>query len=93
MFMGNNDILETIGKQFIVMYIYVNGHVQNIRMYDLFHMPKLHSNLLSVNNFILRGFEGAFQLVGMGGEGKKLWDVGLGSMGIYFVPTGHQCDE
>ena len=38
-FMGDNNMVEVVGKGFIVMEICVKGRVWNIRMFNVLYMP------------------------------------------------------
>lgn len=53
-----------MGKGSILVETCVKGCARNIQMHDLFHVPDLHSNLLSVRKFISRGLKVHFNLLG-----------------------------
>ena len=53
-----------MGKGFILVETCVKGCARNIQMHDLFHVPDLHSNLLSVRKFISRGLKVHFNSLG-----------------------------
>ena len=63
-FMGDNDMIEAVGKGSILMEIRVKGRARSIRMHDVFHVPDLHSNLVSVSKLISRGLKVQFNLLG-----------------------------
>ena len=64
MFMGDNGMVEVVGKDSILVETRVKGCTWNIRMYDVFHMPKMHSNLLSVSKLSSKGLKVHFNLLG-----------------------------
>ena len=61
--MGHNGMVETVSKGFILVETCVKGSLQSIRMHDLFYMPNLHLNLLSVSKLISKGLKVHFNLL------------------------------
>ena len=57
--MGDNGIIEAVGKGFRLVETRMKGYARNIRMHDVFHM----SNLLSVSKLISRGLKVHFNLL------------------------------
>ena len=55
--MGDNIMVEAVVKGSLLAKTRVKDHAWSIRMNDLFHVPNLHSNLLSVNKFISRSLK------------------------------------
>ena len=62
--MGDNNMVEAVGKSFILVEKRVKGHARNIRMHDVLYVLKMHSNLLSVSKLILKGLKVHFNLLG-----------------------------
>ena len=77
-FMSDNDMVEAVGKGFILVETCMKDCAQSIRMFDVFHVPNLHSNLLPVSKLISRGLRR---------------DVGHCFNGVQLVPIGHECYE
>ena len=63
-FMGDNGMIEAIGKGSILMETRVKGRARSIRMHDVLHVPHLHSNLLLVTKLISRGLKVHFNSLG-----------------------------
>ena len=63
-FMGNNGMVEAVGKGSILVETRVKGRVQSIRMHDMLYVPKMHSNLFLVSKLILRVLKVYFNLLG-----------------------------
>ena len=63
-FMGDNGMVEAIGKGSILVETRVKGRVRSIRMHDVLHVPKMHSNLLLVSKLISRGLKVHFNSLG-----------------------------
>ena len=63
-FMGDNGIVEVLGKGSILVETRVKGRARSIRMHDVLHVPDLHSNLLSVSKLISRGLKVHFNSLG-----------------------------
>ena len=63
-FMGDNDMVEAVGKGSILVETRVKGRVRSIRMHDVLYVPKMHSNLLSVSKLISRGLKVHFNSLG-----------------------------
>lgn len=51
-FMGDNGCIEAIGVGSVVVQSEVDGHEMKITMNNVLHVPKLHSNLLSVSKLV-----------------------------------------
>lgn len=54
-FMGDNGCVEAIGIGNVVVQSEVDGHERKITMRNVLHVPKLHSNLLSVSKLVNEG--------------------------------------
>ena len=63
MIMGDNGMVETVGKGSILVETRVKGSVRTIRMHDVLHVSKMQSNVLSVSKLILRGLKIHFNLL------------------------------
>src|SRR5450631_1639278 len=63
-FMGDNGMVEAVGKGSILVETRVKGRARSIRMHDVLHVPDLHSNLLSVSKLISRGLKVHFNSLG-----------------------------
>ena len=63
-FMGDNGMVEALGKGSILVDSHVKGKVKKIRIYDVLHVPKLHANLLSVSKLVSRGLKVHFNKSG-----------------------------
>ena len=50
-FMGDNGMVEAC-KGSIIVETHIKGRAWSIRMHDMLHVPKIHSNLLSVSKLI-----------------------------------------
>jgi hypothetical protein len=55
--MGDDSIVEAIGMGSILVKVMVKGRTKRIRIKDVFHVPKLHANLLSVNKILSNGYQ------------------------------------
>jgi hypothetical protein len=64
MFMGDNGMVEAVGKGSILVETRVKGCSRNIRMHDVLHVPDLHSNLVSVSKLISRSLKVQFNSLG-----------------------------
>lgn len=51
-YMGDNNMVKIIGKGFVLIETHVNSRARSIRMYDMVHVPNLHSNLLFMSKLI-----------------------------------------
>ena len=56
-FMDDNSLVEVVGKASILVKICMKGRMRSIRMHNVLHVPKMHSNLLSVRKLILKGLK------------------------------------
>ena len=56
-FMGDDTILEAIGRGNIVTSIKVEGVLRQIKITKVLHVPKIHNNLLSVSKLISEGLK------------------------------------
>jgi len=63
-FMGDNGMVEAVGKGSIVVESNVEGHARRIVVQDVLHVPKLHANLLSVSKLVSRGLKVHFDTLG-----------------------------
>ena len=63
-FLGDNGMVEALGKGSMLVESHVKGKVKKIRIYDVLHVPKLHANLLSVGKLIARGLKVHFNKSG-----------------------------
>ena len=63
-FMGDNGMVEAVGKGSILVETRVKGRARSIRMHDVLHVPDLHSNLLSVSKLISKGLKVHFNSLG-----------------------------
>ena len=63
-FLGDNGMVEALGKGSILVESQVKGKVKKIRVYDVLHVPKLHANLLSVSKLVSRGLKVHFNKTG-----------------------------
>src|SRR5450631_1333284 len=63
-FMGDNGMVEAVGKGSLLVETRVKGRVRSIRMHDVLHVPKMHSNLLSVSKLISKGLKVHFNSLG-----------------------------
>ena len=63
-FLGDNGMVEALGKGSMLVESHVKGKVRKIRIYDVLHVPKLHANLLSVGKLIARGLKVHFNKSG-----------------------------
>ncbi len=60
-FMGNDTILEAIGKGNIKAIMQVGGELSHATITQVFHVPKMKNNLISVRKFIFEGFKVEFE--------------------------------
>ena len=63
-FLGDNGMVEALGKGSILVESQVKGKMRRIRIYDVLHVPKLHANLLSVSKLVARGLRVHFDKSG-----------------------------
>jgi hypothetical protein len=63
-FMGDNGMVEAVGKGSILVETCVKGRQRSIRMHDVLHVPDMHANLLSVSKLISRGLKVHFNSLG-----------------------------
>ena len=64
LFMSDNNMVEAVGKGFKQVETHVKGCARSITMHDVFHVPKMHSNLLSVSKLTSKGLKLYFSLLG-----------------------------
>ena len=64
MFMDDNGMVEAVGKGSVLVKTRVDGRARSIQIYDVLHIPNLHSNLLSVSKLITRALKVQFNLLG-----------------------------
>ena len=57
-------MVEAVGKSSILVETRVKGLVRSIRMHDVLHVPKMHSNLLLMSELISRGLKVHFNSLG-----------------------------
>jgi hypothetical protein len=69
-FMGNDTILEAIGKGNIKATMQVGGKMSHVTIIQVLHVPKMKNNLISVNKLIFEGFKVEFNK-----DGYKVNDV------------------
>ena len=60
-FMSDNNMVKVIGKGSILVETYVKGCAQSIKMHDVFHVPNLQLNWLSMSKLTWRGLKVHFQ--------------------------------
>jgi hypothetical protein len=60
--MGDDSIVEAIGMGSILVQVMVKGRTKKIRIKDVFHVPKLHVNLLSVSKILSSGCKVQFNM-------------------------------
>jgi hypothetical protein len=70
MFMGNDIVLEAIGKGNIKATMQVGGELTHTTITQVLHVPKMKNSLISVNKFIFEGFKVEFDK-----DGCKVNDV------------------
>jgi hypothetical protein len=58
--MGDDTNLEAIGKGNIKATMQVGGEFTHITITQVFHVPKMKNNLISVSKFISEGFKVKF---------------------------------
>jgi hypothetical protein len=58
--MGNNTVLEAIGKGNIKATMQVGGELSHVTITQVFHVPKMKNSLISVNKLISKGFNMEF---------------------------------
>ncbi len=59
-FMGNDTVLEAIGKGSIKARMQVGGQLTHTTIPQVFHVPKMKNNLISMSRFISEGFKVEF---------------------------------
>jgi len=59
-FMGDDTILEAIGKGNIKTTMQVGGKLTHTTITQVFHVPKMKNNFISVSKFIFEGFKVEF---------------------------------
>ena len=62
--LGDNGVVEAIGKGSMLVETCVDNKVKRICIHDVRHVPKLHTNLLSISKLIARGFNVHFKTMG-----------------------------
>ena len=56
-FLGDNGMVEAVGKGSILVETQVKGQMRRITIHDVLHVPKLHANLLSVRKLASKGLK------------------------------------
>ncbi len=69
-FMGNDIVLEAIGKGSIKATMQMGGQLTHITITQILHVPKMKNNLIFVNKLILKGFKVEFDK-----DGSKVNDA------------------
>ena len=64
MYLGDNGVVEAIGKGSMLVETCVDNKVKRIRIHDVLYVPKLHTNLLSVSKLVARGLNVHFNTMG-----------------------------
>ena len=64
MYLGDNGVVEAIGKGSMLVETCVDNKMKRIRIHDVLHVPKLHTNLLSVSKLVAKGFNVHFNTMG-----------------------------
>ncbi len=59
-FMGDDTVLEAIGKGSIKATMQVGGHLKHTTIAQVLNVPKMKNNLISVNKLISKGFKVEF---------------------------------
>ena len=59
---GDNSVIQTIGIRSIVVEAILEGKNNQICIKDVFHISKLHSNLLSLSKLVSNGLKIQFNL-------------------------------
>ena len=63
-YLGGNGVVEAIGKGSMLVETCVDNKVKRIRIHDVLHVPKLHTNLFSVSKLVARGLNVHFNTMG-----------------------------
>ena len=63
-YLGDNGVVEAIGKGSMLVETCVDNKVKRIRIHDVLYVPKLHTNLLSVSKLVARGLNVHFNTMG-----------------------------
>ena len=63
-FLGDNGMVEAMGKGSILVETQVKGQMKRITIHDVLHVPKLHANLLSVSKLASKGLKVHFNVMG-----------------------------
>ena len=64
MYLGDNGVVEAIEKGSMLVETCVDNKMKRICIHDVLHVPKLHTNLLSVSKLVARGFNVHFNTMG-----------------------------
>ena len=63
-YLGDNGVVEAIGKGSMLVETCVDNKVKRIRIHDVLYMPKLDTDLLSVSKLVARGLNVHFNTMG-----------------------------
>ena len=63
-YLGDNGVVEAIGKGSMLVETCVDNKVKRIRIHDVHHVLKLHTNLLLVSKLVARGLNVHFNTMG-----------------------------
>jgi hypothetical protein len=58
--MGNDTVLEAVGKGNIKATMQVGGELSHTTITEVLHVPKMKNSLISVSKFIFEGFKVEF---------------------------------
>jgi hypothetical protein len=90
--MGNNTILEAIGKGSIKATIQVGSKMLLITITEILHVPKMKNSLISVNKLISESLK--WSLTRMVVSEQCPWDLyGENMWEEEFVSFQHQCSK
>jgi hypothetical protein len=87
MFMGDNGMVEAVGRSFRLVETRMKGYARNIKMHDVFHI----SELLSVSKLVSRGLRVHFNLLGRVERANNGEVLAITLLELKFVPTRHEC--
>ena len=57
LYLDDNSVIQAIGMRSIVTETILKGKINQIRIKDVFHVSKLHVNLLSVSKLMSNGLK------------------------------------
>ena len=89
MFMSDNGMVKDISKGSILVETRVKDRVRSITIHDVLHVPKMHSNLLSVSKLISRGLKVHFNSLGcmVRASNSEMLAVALLEFNLYQLDT------